>query len=55
MNYIPELVGRVTEIDNGTTTAVGLLQTHLPESWVVCGFSMIDAAEMSGDGHPQGR
>ena len=54
MNYIPEMVGRIKEIDDGTTTAVGLLQAHLPKSLVVCGFSMIDAAEMSGDGHPKG-
>ena len=54
MNYIPELVGRVKEIDEGTTTAVGLLQAHLPASRVVCAFSMIGAAEMSGDGHPKG-
>jgi 8-hydroxy-5-deazaflavin:NADPH oxidoreductase len=47
-------VGRIKEIDDGTTTAAGLLQAHLPKSRVVCGFSMIDAAEMSGDGHPKG-
>ena len=54
LNYIPDLVGHVKEIDDGTTTAVGLLQAHLPASRVVCAFSMIDAAEMSGDGHPKG-
>jgi len=54
INYFPERNGRVSEIDNGTTTAPGLLQAHLPASRVVRAFSMIDAADMSGDGHPQG-
>jgi 8-hydroxy-5-deazaflavin:NADPH oxidoreductase len=30
------------------------LQAHLPTSRVVRAFSMINAAEMSGDGHPEG-
>ena len=54
INYFPEPYGHVPEIDNGTTTAPGLLQAHLPESRVVRAFSMINAAEMSGDGHPAG-
>ena len=54
INYFPERYGHVPEIDNGTTTAPGLLQAHLPESRVVHAFSMINAAEMSGDGHPPG-
>src|SRR5579863_4139639 len=54
INYFPEPYGHVPEIDNGTTTAPGLLQAHLPESRVVRAFSMINAAEMSGDGHPPG-
>jgi 8-hydroxy-5-deazaflavin:NADPH oxidoreductase len=54
INYFPQRDGRVPEIDDGTTTAPGLLQAHLPMSRVVRAFSMINAAEMSGDGHPQG-
>ena len=54
INYFPKPYGHVPEIDNGTTTAPGLLQAHLPESRVVRAFSMINAAEMSGDGHPPG-
>ncbi len=46
--------GLVAEIDNGTTTAPGVLQAHLPTSRVVRAFSMIDAPDMSGDGHPKG-
>ncbi len=54
INYFPERLGRVAAIDDGTTTAPGLLQAHLPRSRVVRAFSMINAAEMSGDGHPPG-
>jgi len=54
INYFPDRLGHIAEIDNGTTTAPGLLQAHLPSSKVVRAFSMIEAADMSGDGHPPG-
>jgi 8-hydroxy-5-deazaflavin:NADPH oxidoreductase len=54
INYFPERLGHVAAIDNGTTTAPGILQAHLPASRVVRAFNMINAAEISGDGHPQG-
>jgi len=54
INYFPDRMGHIAEIDNHTTTAPGLLQKHLPTSKVVRAFSMIDAADMSGDGHPKG-
>lgn len=54
INYFPQRDGPIGEIDDGTTTAPGLLQAHLPTSYVVRAFSMIDAADMSGDGHPKG-
>src|SRR5579875_318413 len=54
INYFPQRFGHIAEIDDGTTTAPGLLQAHLPASRVVRAFSMINAAEMSGDGHPEG-
>src|SRR5580700_6991854 len=54
INYFPQRFGHIPEIDDGTTTAPGLLQAHLPASRVVRAFSMINAAEMSGDGHPEG-
>jgi 8-hydroxy-5-deazaflavin:NADPH oxidoreductase len=54
INYFPQRDGHITAIDDGTTTAPGLLQAHLPKSHVVRAFNMIDAAEMSGDGHPKG-
>lgn len=54
INYFPQRLGHIPEIDNGTTTAPGLLQAHLPTSKVVRAFSMVDAADMSGDGHPKG-
>jgi len=54
INYFPQRLGHIPEIDDGTTTAPGLLQAHLPTSRVVRAFSMINAAEMSGDGRPAG-
>jgi 8-hydroxy-5-deazaflavin:NADPH oxidoreductase len=54
INYFPKRDGPIAEIDNGTTTVPGVLQAHLPASKVVRAFSMIDAADMSGDGHPAG-
>ena len=54
INYFPQRDGHFAEIDNGSTTAPGLLQAHLPTSRVVRAFSMIDAADMSGDSHPKG-
>jgi 8-hydroxy-5-deazaflavin:NADPH oxidoreductase len=54
VNYFPDRLGHVPEIDDGSTTAPGLLQRHLPESKVVRAFSMLDAADMSQDGHPEG-
>jgi predicted dinucleotide-binding enzyme len=54
INYFPQRDGHIAEIDDGTTTVPGVLQRHLPDSKVVRAFSMIDAADMSGDGHPKG-
>ena len=54
INYFPQRFGHIPEIDQGKATAPGLLQAHLPQSLVVRAFSMINAAEMSGDGHPKG-
>jgi 8-hydroxy-5-deazaflavin:NADPH oxidoreductase len=53
INYFPQRDGRIAEIDDGSTTVPGVLQAHLPASRVVRAFSMINAAEMSGDGHPE--
>jgi 8-hydroxy-5-deazaflavin:NADPH oxidoreductase len=54
INYFPQRDGHIAEIDDGTVTVPGVLQRHLPDSKVVRAFSMIDAADMSGDGHPEG-
>ena len=54
INYIPQRDGRFLELDSGTATVPGLLQAHLPASKVVRAFSMLGAADMSGDGHPAG-
>jgi 8-hydroxy-5-deazaflavin:NADPH oxidoreductase len=54
INYFPQRDGHIAEIDDGHLTVPGLLQRHLPASKVVRAFSMLDAADMSGDGHPPG-
>jgi 8-hydroxy-5-deazaflavin:NADPH oxidoreductase len=54
INYFPQRDGHIAAIDDGTITVPGVLQSHLPDSKVVRAFSMLDAADMSGDGHPQG-
>jgi 8-hydroxy-5-deazaflavin:NADPH oxidoreductase len=54
INYFPRRDGHIAEIDDGTVTVPGVLQRHLPDSKVVRAFSMLDAADMSGDGHPAG-
>jgi 8-hydroxy-5-deazaflavin:NADPH oxidoreductase len=54
VNYFPRRDGRIAEIEDGTITVPGVLQRHLPDSKVVRAFSMLDAADMSGDGHPKG-
>jgi predicted dinucleotide-binding enzyme len=54
INYFPQRDGHIPALDNGTTTVPGILQAHLPASMVVRAFSMVDAADMSGDGHPKG-
>jgi len=54
INYFPQRDGHFPDIDNGTTTAPGVLQRHLPASKIVRAFSMLDAADMSQDGHPPG-
>ncbi len=54
INYFPQRNGHIAAIDHGATTAPGILQAHLPASKVVRAFSMVEAADMSGDGHPKG-
>ncbi len=54
INYFPQRDGHIAAIDNGTATVPGMLQAHLPASKVVRAFSMLEAADMSGDGRPKG-
>jgi 8-hydroxy-5-deazaflavin:NADPH oxidoreductase len=54
INYFPQRDGHIPDIDDGTITVPGVLQRHLPASRVVRAFSMLDAADMSRDGHPKG-
>jgi predicted dinucleotide-binding enzyme len=54
VNYFPQRDGPIAEIDSGAETVPGFVQARLPASTVIRAFSMVDAADMSGDGHPQG-
>jgi predicted dinucleotide-binding enzyme len=54
INYFPQRDGHIADVDEGRVTVPGLLQRHLLASKVVRAFSMLDAADMSGDGHPPG-
>jgi len=54
INYFPQRDGHIAAVEDGTLTVPGVLQRHLPDSKVVRAFSMLDAADMSGDGHPKG-
>jgi 8-hydroxy-5-deazaflavin:NADPH oxidoreductase len=54
VNYFPERLGAVPDLDDGSTTTPGLLQRHLPESHVVRAFNMITAEEIATDGFPKG-
>jgi 8-hydroxy-5-deazaflavin:NADPH oxidoreductase len=54
INYFAQRDGSIAEIENGTVTVPGVLQRRLPDSKVVRAFSMLDAADMSADGHPEG-
>lgn len=54
INYFPQWFGNVAPIDNGSTTAPGVLQAHLPSSFVVRAFNMVDAEDIPVDGRPKG-
>ena len=54
VNYFPQRDGHIADLDEGRVSVPGLLQRHLPASKVVRAFSMLNAADMSGDGHPPG-
>jgi 8-hydroxy-5-deazaflavin:NADPH oxidoreductase len=54
VSYFPQRDGPMAEIDSGAETVPGFIQAHLPASTVIRAFSMLDAADMSGDGHPRG-
>jgi len=54
VNYFPQRDGPIAEIDSGAQTVPEFVHACLPASTVVRAFSMLDAADMSGDGHPPG-
>lgn len=51
-NYYPDRDGRVTELDDESTTTSELLQEHLPESYVVKAFNNIYYLNLGRLGHP---
>jgi len=53
-NYYWERDGRITSLEDETTTVSELLQAHLPTSKVVKGFNNIMAADLTTDGSPAG-
>jgi 8-hydroxy-5-deazaflavin:NADPH oxidoreductase len=53
-NYNRSREGAIPAIDDGSTTVGGLLQTRLPDSYVVRAFSMISAGDVPADGRPSG-
>ena len=54
INYFSQRDAPIAGIDDGSATAPGIFQAHLPASRVVRALRVINAAEMSGDGHPEG-
>jgi 8-hydroxy-5-deazaflavin:NADPH oxidoreductase len=53
-NYFPQRDGHFPDIDSGTMTVPGYLQSKLPTSRVVRVFNHIDAANIVSDGTPTG-
>ena len=53
-NYYPQRDGQIAELDDGTATSSGLLQAHLPESYVVKAFNHIAAAHLTEQSRPAG-
>jgi 8-hydroxy-5-deazaflavin:NADPH oxidoreductase len=53
-NYYPQRDGRISELDDESTTTAELLQRHLPESRVVKAFNHIYAAELTTHGQAKG-
>lgn len=53
-NYYPDRDGRITELDDESTTTSELVQTHLPESKVVKGFNNIYYQHLGRLGRPAG-
>ncbi|MDR7276384.1 NADPH-dependent F420 reductase [Catenuloplanes atrovinosus] len=53
-NYNPDRDGRLADLDAGRVTSAGLLQAHLPESFVVKAFSNIFHKHLATLGRPAG-
>ncbi|MBG6054610.1 putative dinucleotide-binding enzyme [Salinibacterium sp. CAN_S4] len=51
-NYYFERDGHIASLDNSEATVSGLLQEHLPQSYVVKGFNHITSDDITTDGSP---
>ncbi len=54
MNYYPERDGRITELEEETTTTAEMAQAHLPTSKVVKAFNHIYSAHLTENRTPTG-
>lgn len=53
-NYYPQRDGQIAALDAGAATSSGLLQAHLPGSYVVKAFNHIPATEITEHARPAG-
>lgn len=53
-NYYPERDGRISELDDESTTTSELVQAHLPESHVVKTFNNIASGQLASMARPHG-
>ena len=53
-NYYAARDGQIAELDDHRATSTGLLQRHLPASYVVKAFNHIGPPSLESDGTPTG-
>ena len=53
-NYYAARDGQIAELDDHRATSTGLLQRHLPTSYVVKAFNDIQSTQLESDGTPAG-
>ena len=53
-NYYAARDGQIAELDDHSATSAGLLQRHLPTSYVVKAFNHIQSTQLESEGMPAG-